>query len=137
MEITKEEFDSLQVGDELVSEDETLKVEIKMPNTIIVYNLDNKYSAGYSLYELQEYGFQLKPKIKHLHGFPVGDYSDKNVFVACSDKSLEDAKKYGKIAILTTVSKDNEFVVKDCFNDGHLIYKYAILLSDNVELVKE
>lgn len=136
MIITKEEFDSLQVGNELINAKETIIVEFKMPNTIITHNLDNKYSGVYSLYELQDDEFRLKPKTKHLYGFPVGNYLDKNVFVACSDISLEDAKNNGKICRLICLSTDC-FYVQSHINSESVRQKYAILLSDNVELVKE
>lgn len=131
MTITKEEFDSLQVGDELVNSIATLKVELKLPNVIIAisnYEIPNMYSLN----ELQQRRYQLKPKTKHLHGFPLGDYSDKNVFVSVSDISLENAQTRGNIAKLISVG---EYFSVHTIIDVYNTYKYAILLSDNVELI--
>lgn len=138
MIITKEQFDSLQVGDELENDIKLITVEFKMANVIITYNSGGGEVGGYTFKDLANLNYQLKPKTQHLYGFLVGSYEDKNVFVSVSDESLEKAKEVFRIRKLLEVTKNNF----KCIVDGSIgisvsEWKYAVLLSDNVELVKE
>ena len=130
MTITKEQFDSLKVGDKLKNYKYTLSVEAKFANTIIV--LDNDDDCDYlSFKELQNMEYSIIPTIQHNCGFPYGDYSDREVVVKVSDvsiKNCEDGRTYNRVI---TVNENG-------FND-HLgnNWRYAVLVSNNVELINK
>ena len=127
--ITKEQFDSLQVGDTLKNDSYTLIVEAKFANTIIVMN-DKHYAYTLSFTELQEFGYSLIQPIQHNFGFPYGDYSDREVVVKVSDVSIEDCTKHPSYIRLISVSENG-------FTDQNgNTWKFAVLFSNNVELVK-
>jgi hypothetical protein len=126
MTITREQFDNLEVGDMLKNYKYTLSVEAKFANTIIV--LDNDDDCDYlSFKELQNMDYSLIPTIQHNCGFPYGDYSDREVVVRVSDKDVERSNIYIR---LISVS-ENGF--KDHSGNN---WRYAVLVSNNVELVK-
>lgn len=129
MTITKEQFDALTVGDELKNDRYTLLVEAKFANTILV--MDNEHDATYlSFKELKEQGYSINQPLQHNCGFPYGDYSDKEVIVKISDKSIDACTKYQVYTRLMSVSKDG-------FTD-HLgnTWKFAVIVTNNVDLVK-
>ncbi len=127
--ITKEQFDSLEVGDLLKNDRYTLLVEAKFANTIIV--LDDAHDAVYlSFKELKGEGYSINKPIQHNCGFPFGDYSDREVVVKVSDGSIEDCE--ANILYTRLISVNNE-----CFIDHNdNTWEYAVLVTNNVELVK-
>ena len=129
MTITREEFDLLKVNDKLKNENFTLSVEAKFANSMI--GLTNKGNAYiYSLNELQEAKYSIIHPIQHNCGFPFGDYSDKEVIVKVSDKSIDDCTVDAMYTRLIYV--DNEG-----FKDHNgMTWKFAVLVLNNVELVK-
>lgn len=127
--ITKEQFDALKVGDELKSENYTLLVEAKFANTILViFNEDN--TALLSFKFIQGEGYSIIQPIQHNCGFPYGDYSDREVIVKVSNASIEICENSSVYTRLKSVSEKG---LRD--NDGEL-FKYAVLVSNNVDLVK-
>ena len=126
--ITKEQFDSLQVGDTLKNEKYTLSVEAKFANTII--GIDNDYACTLSFTELQEEGYSINQQIQHNCGFPYGDYSDREVVVKVSDVSIKDCE-VGIVYIRLITVNENGFIDHNGNN-----WRYAVLVTNNVELVK-
>ncbi len=127
--ITKEQFDNLQVGDLLKNDNYTLLVAAKFANTIIV--LDNEHDAVYlSFKQLKGQGYSINQPIQHNCGFPYGDYSDREVVVKVSDDSIEDCEIRTIYIRLITVS-ENGFK-----GDIGNTWKFAVLVTNNVELVK-
>jgi len=59
----------------------------------------------YSIQELNTCDYTIKPEVKHYLGFPIGDYTGKNIIVSVSDESL-DMCNCNRIAILIEVKKD-------------------------------
>lgn len=128
MTITKEQFDALTVGDTLKNENYTFIVEAKFANTILV--MDNEHDAAYlSFKELNEQGYSIIHPIQHNCGFPYGDYSDREVVVKLSDGSMDicEDMAYGR---LLSVSKEGFVDHNGC------TWKFAVLVTNNVELVK-
>ena len=127
--ITREQFDSLTVGDELKSERHTLLVEAKFPNSILVI-----YEEGDSTYlsfnELQDANYSIIHPIQHNCGFPFGNYRDREVIVKVSDKSIDDCTINAMYTRLIYV--DNEGFTD---HNGEL-WKFAVLVTNNVALVK-
>ena len=129
MTITREQFDALKVGDELKNETLPLIIEAKFVNTIIAIDNDD-FATVYSFRELQEAKYSIIHPVQHNCGFPYGDYSDKEVVVKVSDYSIDDCKEMGTYARLMSVSNSG-------FKDhNNLSWKYATLITNNVELVK-
>lgn len=129
MTITKEQFDALKVGDTLKNENYTLSVEAKFANTIIV--MDDEHDAAYlSFKELKDQGYSINKPVQHNCGFPFGDYSDREVIVKVSDRSIEHCTKDPLYMRLMNVSEDG-------FTD-HIgtTWEFAVLVSNNVDLVK-
>ena len=129
MTITKEEFDELKVGDELKNDRNTLLIEAKYANTIMV--LLNEYDAIIlSFKEIQEEGYSITKPIQHNCGFPFGDYSDREVIVWVSDRSIE----HCEISPLYTrlMSVNNEGFTDHIGNT----WGFAVLVTNNVDLVK-
>ena len=128
MTITKEQFDALKVGDELKNETLPLIVEAKFVNTIIAIDNDD-FATVYSFRELQKADYSIIQKIQHNCGFPFGNYSDREVIVKISDKSIDACTKYQVYTRLMSVSKDG-------FTD-HLgnTWKYAVLVANNVDII--
>jgi hypothetical protein len=129
--ITKEQFDNLQVGDTLKNDNYTLSVEAKFANTIIVLYMDNEHDAVYlSFKQLKGQGYSINKPIQHNCGFPYGDYSDKEVVVKVSDVSIEYCESDVQYTRLISVSEKG-------FRDHNgSIWKFAVLFTNNVELVK-
>ena len=128
--ITKEQFDALKVGDELKSENYTLLVEAKFANTILViFNEDN--TALLSFKFIQREGYSIIQPLQHNCGFPFGDYSDREVIVKVSDESIDKCEKTKLYTRLMSV--DNEGFT-DHFDMN--TWKFAVLVSNNVDLVK-
>ena len=128
MTITREEFDSLKVNDKLKNENFTLSVEAKFANSMI--GLTNKGNAYiYSLNELQEAKYSIIHPIKHNCGFPFGDYSDKEVIVKVSDKSIDACTINAMYTRLIYV--DNEGFTDH--NGEH--WMYAVLVANNVDII--
>ena len=129
--ITKEQFDNLKVGDELKNEDYTLLVDAKTTTTILVAY--NEYtSCIFSLKKLQDAGYSINKPTEHNCGFPYGNYSDKEVVVKVSDKSIEHCTKDPVYMRLMNVSKSG---FQD-YNCDCRYWQYAVLVSNNVNLVK-
>lgn len=129
MTITREEFEALKVGDELKNKSYTLLVEAKFANTILV--MDNEHDAAFlSFKELKEQGYSIIHPIQHNCGFPFGDYSDKEVIVKVSDESIEDCDNKTLYVRLKSVSK------KEFQDFKNISWKFAVLVSNNVELLK-
>lgn len=126
--ITREEFDLLKVNDKLKNENFTLSVEAKFANSMI--GLTNKGNAYiYSLNELQEAKYSIIQPLQHNCGFPFGDYSDKEVIVKVSDKSIDDCTINAMYTRLTYV--DNEGFTDH--NGEH--WKFAVLVANNVDII--
>ena len=130
--ITKQQFDNLQVGDELKelkNEKSTLLVEAKFANSIIgLTNERNVYF--YSLKKLQNSQYSINQPIQHNCRFPYGDYSDREVVVKISNTSIDNCKNSKIYIRLMNVSKAG-------FQDFDGEYwMYAVLVSNNVDLVK-
>jgi hypothetical protein len=126
--ITKEQFDTLTVGDTLKDGHYTLLVEAKFANTIIA--MDDEHNAcTLSFNELQEEGYSINQPIQHNCGFPFGDYSDKEVIVKVSDKSIEDCTVNAMYTRLIYV--DNEGFTDH--NGEH--WMYAVLVANNVDII--
>ena len=129
MTITKEQFDSLKVGDELKNEKYTLLIEAKFANTILV--IDNEHDAAYlSFQNLQEQDYSITQPIQYNCGFPFGNYSDKEVIVKISNESIDKCKN-SKIYIRLMNVGNGGFQ-----DDDGEYWMYAILVSNNVDLVK-
>jgi hypothetical protein len=129
--ITKEQFDTLTVGDTLKDGHYTLLVEAKFANTIIA--MDDEHNAcTLSFNELQEEGYSINQPIQNNCGFPYGNYSDKEVVVKVSDKSIEHCTKDPVYMRLMNVSKSG---FQD-YNCDCRYWQYAVLVSNNVNLVK-
>ena len=131
MTITKEQFDALTVGDELKNDKNTLLIEAKYANTIMV--LLNEYDAIIlSFKEIQEEGYLINQPIKHNCGFPYGNYEDREVVVKVSDESIEDCTVNVNVMYTRLISV-NEAGFQDHNGDN---WKFAVLVSNNVTLVK-
>ena len=129
MTITKEQFDALTVGDELKNDKNTLLIEAKYANTIMV--LLNEYDAIIlSFKEIQEEGYSINKPIQHNCGFPFGDYSDREVIVKISNESIDKCKN-SKIYIRLMNVGNGGFQ-----DDDGEYWMYAILVSNNVDIVK-
>ena len=129
MTITKEQFDSLKVGDELKNEKYTLLIEAKFANTILV--IDNEHDAAYlSFQNLQEQDYSITQPVQHNCGFPFGNYSDKEVIVKISNESIDKCKN-SKIYIRLMNVGNGGFQ-----DDDGEYWMYAILVSNNVDIVK-
>ena len=129
MTITREQFDNLQVGDYLKTENSTLLVEAKFANTIAVID-DQDDAYVYSFKEVRQANYSINKPIQHNFGFPYGDYSDREVVVKVSDVSIEDCTKHPSYIRLISVSENG-------FTDQNgNTWKFAVLFSNNVELVK-
>jgi len=127
--ITKQQFDTLAVGDTLKDGHYTLLVEAKFANTIITID-DEHYTCTLSFKELQEQGYSLIPTIQHNCGFPYGDYSDKEVIVKVSDVSINHCEINQVYVRLMTVSKEG-------FKDHNGFQRnFVVLVTNNVDLVK-
>ena len=127
--ITKEQFDSLQVGDTLKNDRYTLSVEAKFANTIIV--LDNDDDCDYlSFKKLQERGYSITKPIQHNCGFPYGYYSDREVVVKVSDVSIVYCECDVQYTRLISVSE------KGFIDHNGSTWKFAVLFTNNVDLVK-
>ena len=131
--ITKEQFDNLKVGDTLKNDRYTLIVEAKFAKTIIF--IDNEGDSDMlSLKALRNAHYSITKKIptEHNCGFPFGDYSDKEVIVKVSDRSIE----HCEISPLYTrlMSVDNEGFTDH--NKEHWMYAVPVLNTYNVDLVK-
>lgn len=129
MTITREEFDSLKVGDELKNDRYTLIVEAKYANTIVFID-DEGDSDMLSFKGLQKAFYSINQPLQHNCGFPYGDYSDREVIVKVSNKSVYDCTIYPTYIRLMSV--DNEGFT--AYNGN--TWKFARLVSNNVELVK-
>ena len=129
MTITKEQFDTLKVGDELKNEKYTLLIEAKFANTILV--IDNEHDAAYlSFQNLQEQDYSITQPVQHNCGFPFGNYSDKEVIVKISNESIDKCKN-SKIYIRLMNVGNGGFQ-----DDDGEYWMYAILVSNNVDIVK-
>ena len=128
MTITREEFDLLKVGDELKNDRYTLIVEAKYANTIVFID-DEDDSDMLSFKGLQKAFYSINQPIQHNCGFPFGDYSDKEVIVKVSDKSIEDCTVNAMYTRLTYV--DNEGFTDH--NGEH--WMYAVLVANNVDII--
>jgi len=127
--ITKEQFESLKVGDYLKNDRYTLSVEAKFANTILV--MDNEHDAVYlSFKQLKGQGYSINKPIQHNCGFPYGDYSDREVVVKVSDVSIEYCGCDAQYTRLISVSE------KGFIDHNGDTWKYAVLVSNNVALVK-
>ena len=131
MTITREEFDSLKVGDKLKNENFILSVDAKFTNSMI--GLTNKGNAYiYSLNELQEAKYSIIKPIQNNCGFFYGNYKDREVIVKVSDESIEDCT--GNLNVMyTRLISVNEAGFQDHFGNN---WKFAVLVSNNVDLVK-
>jgi hypothetical protein len=129
--ITKEQFDSLKVGDTLKNENYTLLIEAKYANTIMVL-LNEHDSAFLSFKFIQGEGYSINQPIQNNCGFPYGNYSDREVIVKVSDKSIEHCTKDPVYMRLMNVSKSG---FQD-YNCDCRYWQYAVLVSNNVNLVK-
>lgn len=129
--ITKEQFDSLKVGDTLKTEHHTLLVEAKFANSILVIYYEGDFTY-LSFNELQGEGYSINQPIQNNCGFPYGNYSDREVIVKVSDKSIEHCTKDPVYMRLMNVSKSG---FQD-YNCDCRYWQYAVLVSNNVNLVK-
>lgn len=129
MTITKQQFDNLQVGNELKNAHYTLLVEAKFANTIII--LSNEGIAyTYSLNELQNSKYSITQSTQNNCGFPYGDYSHIEVIVKVSDKSIDHCEIPPLYTRLMSVNNEG-------FTDhNNNTWKYAVLVTNNVDLVK-
>ena len=126
--ITREQFDALKVGDELKNENYTLLVEAKFANTIaVIDDQDDAYVSSFQ--EVRQANYSIKQPIQHNCGFPFGDYSDKEVIVKVSDKSIEDCTVNAMYTRLIYV--DNEGFTDH--NGEH--WMYAVLVANNVDII--
>jgi hypothetical protein len=127
--ITKQQFDNLKVGDELKNNEYTLLIEAKFPNTIMTI-YDEYNSCIFSLKGLQNSNYSITQPTEHNCGFPFGDYSDREVIVKISDRSLVKCEINPIYMRLMSVNNEG-------FKDHNSnTWKYAILVSNNVDLVK-
>jgi hypothetical protein len=127
--ITREQFDNLQVGDTLKNDRYTLLVEAKFANSVIVLmNKENTYI--YSLRELQNRDYSINQPIQHNCGFPFGNYEDREVVVKVSDKSIKNCGCNTQYTRLISVSE------KGFIDHNNDTWSYAVLVSNNVDLVK-
>ena len=126
--ITREQFDALKVGDELKNENYTLLVEAKFANTIaVIDDQDDAYVSSFQ--EVRQANYSINQPIQHNCGFPFGDYSDKEVIVKVSDKSIEDCTVNAMYTRLIYV--DNEGFTDH--NGEH--WMYAVLVANNVDII--
>ena len=131
MTITKEQFESLKVGDTLKNDRYTLSVEAKFANTILV--MDNEHDAvNLSFKGLKGQGYSITTPIQHNCGFPYGNYSDREVVVKVSDESIEDCEVNVNV-MYTRLINVNEAGFQD--HNGST-WKFAVLVSNNVNIVK-
>ena len=129
MTITKEQFDNLQVGDELKNETLPLIVEAKFVNTIIAIDNDD-FATVYSFRELLNAKYSIIQPLQHNCGFPFGDYSDREVVIKVSDISIDRCTKYPNYMRLKSVNNEG-------FTDhNNNTWKFAVLVTNNVDLVK-
>ena len=126
--ITKEQFDSLKVGDTLKTEHHTLLVEAKFANSILVI-YDKGDSTYLSFNELQDANYSINQPIQHNFGFPYGNYRDSEVIVKVSDKSIDDCTINAMYTRLIYV--DNEGFTDH--NGEH--WMYAVLVANNVDII--
>lgn len=137
--ITKQQFDALKVGDELKSDinNTILVVQGTIGEIIIVKSInaevdDNEIyfsSCTYCIEELISGEYSIIHQIQHNCGFPYGDYSDKEVIVKVSDKSIEDCTVNAMYTRLIYV--DNEGFTDH--NGEH--WMYAVLVANNVDII--
>lgn len=124
--ITKEQFELLEIGNELVDErGESLIIMDRLTNVIFAED-DNKILSYFSFNEIRE-DYSIKESPKHLYGIPYGDYSDKEVYVIYSDESLDKLSKY---ATKLHIVDYRGFTLQDGF-----IANYAKVISNNVDLI--
>ena len=129
MTLTKEQFDSLTVGDYLKTEQSTLLVEAKFVNTIaVIDDLDDAYV--YSFKEVRQANYSIKKPIQHNCGFPFGNYSDREVVVKVSDRGIDHCENPPLYTRLISVNNEG---FKDHNNNT---WKFAVLVTNNVDLVK-
>ena len=128
MTITREQFDNLQVGDTLKTENYTLLVEAKFANTIAAID-DQDDAYVYSFKEVRQANYSINQPIQHNCGFPYGDYSDKEVIVKVSDKSIDACTINAMYTRLIYV--DNEGFTDH--NGEH--WMYAVLVANNVDII--
>ena len=128
MTLTKEQFDSLTVGDYLKTENSTLLVEAKFANTIAVID-DQDDAYVYSFKEVRQANYSINQPTQHNCGFPYGNYSDKEVIVKVSDKSIDDCTINAMYTRLMSV--DNEGFTDH--NGEH--WMYAVLVANNVDII--
>ena len=137
MTITREEFVELQQGDLLYSESCTLEVQARIGKVVIVVSMVSNAGNVYSFQELVNQGYSISsPNVTHNCGFPLGDYTDKMVFVFVSDTSVEQAALNAKSSKSSPTRLKS--VTKDYFETvaGHK-FEFAVLCqSDSIELVK-
>ena len=129
--ITREQFDNLQVGDYLKTENSTLLVEAKFANTIAVID-DQDDAYVYSFKEVRQANYSIIKPIQNNCGFPYGNYEDREVVVKVSDESIEDCTVNVNVMYTRLISV-NEAGFIDHFGNN---WKYAVLVSNNVDLVK-
>ena len=129
MTLTKEQFDSLTVGDYLKTENSTLLVEAKFANTIAVID-DQDDAYIYSFKEVRQANYSINQPIQHNCGFPFGNYEDREVIVKVSDESIEDCDNKTLYVRLKSVNK------KEFQDFKNISWKFAVLVSNNVDLVK-
>ena len=126
--ITREQFDSLKVGDYLKTENSTLLVEAKFANTIAVID-DQDDAYVYSFKEVRQANYSINQPIQHNCGFPFGNYRDREVIVKVSDKSIDDCTINAMYTRLIYV--DNEGFTDH--NGEH--WMYAVLVANNVDII--
>ena len=126
--ITREQFDSLKVGDYLKTENSTLLVEAKFANTIAVID-DQDDAYVYSFKEVRQANYSINQPIQHNCGFPFGNYEDREVIVKVSNSSIKDCEKMMHYTRLISVS---EHGFKDCISST---WKYAVLVANNVDII--
>ena len=127
--MTKEQFDNLKIGDVIVdstSGDEYTIVD-RLTNILFAED-DCRLISYYSYFEIKE-DYSIKEAPKHLYGIPYGDYSDKEVYVVCSDESLD---QLSKSAYKLYIVDDRGFTLQN-----GLIFKFAKVISNNVDLIKD
>lgn len=126
--ITREQFDSLKVGDELKDGHSTLLVEAKFANTIAVID-DQDDAYVYSFKEVRQANYSINQPIQHNCGFPYGDYSDREVIVKVSDEDMEYCTNKNQYTRLMSVNNEG-------FKDHNgMTWKYAVLVANNVDII--
>jgi hypothetical protein len=126
--INQEQFDALQIGDELTNEAGVLIVQIKTPLIVICYYGGSSFSQvrAYSLHTLISSGYCLKTQPKTYQGFEHGSYHDRVVMVNVSNGSLF-RNQYRR---LHSVDHGGFNVFFDGTNDDIVTYKNARLIYD-------